>query len=366
MAALARLQTADCSLPTLDVYTQVNGLLTNVYALSYQIWDKSTGTPVQVFPATSGNKMAVDIANDCPTGGRLSTGHYVATWTVPAGENIGTHQIRWYIQLSPSVAEQIYIEEFEVLPDISASGEDPGYVTVADMRDEGVPTSISDALLARRINLASRFVEQATKRFFTPREMTIKVDGTGGAKILLSDPIIAIEEVLFDTTPWAPSATQIEMDLLRVYNRHLSQNLQSPDDRNNPKIELFHPSEMLTHYGSSMRSWSRLVFPEGQQNVTITGVFGYTDYDGANVQGKTPELIKHATKLIVIRELDRMTQIGARFDAQNRHRLTSERTRDQAYTLEALGNLRGYSFTGDPQIDNILANYLRPPALGAA
>lgn len=368
MGALARLQTADCSLPILDLFTSVNGILTDVYAVSYQIFDKTSGSGVQVFPATPGNKAAVDVAHDCPVGGRLSAGRYVATWTVPDDENIGTHYIKWFFQLTSTTPEQTFIEEFEVLPEVAGFNQSPeeSYVLVSDLRDEGVPSSVSDSFLSKRIALASRFVDNATKRFFYPKAMTITVDGRGGNKILLSDPIIAISEVLFDTTPWAPSATQIELELVKVYNRHLTQGLTSPDDRNNPKLELFHPAEMLNHYGSYRSTWSRLVFPVGQQNVTITGVFGYTDPDGTNTQGKTPELIKHVTKLIVFKELARMSNTSARFDARARHRLTSERTRDQAYTLEPLGTLRGAFFTGDPEIDNILAHYMRPPALGAA
>lgn len=368
MSALARLQTADGANPVLDLYTSVNGVLSDIYAVSFQIFDVTSGTPVQVFPAVVDDREALNVIDTYPTGDRLSVGRYAATWTVPGAEPIGTHRIKWFFQLTSSTPEQTFIEEFEVLPEVLATpySTAENYVTLAEMRDEGLTVSLaSDELLARRIVLASRFVEAATKRFFYPKAMTIKVDGRGGPKILLSDPIIAISEVLFDTTPWAPSATQVDLDLVRVYNRHISQGLVSPDDRNNPKIELFSPAEMLAHYGSS-RSWSRLVFPRGQQNVTITGVFGYTDPDPSLLtQGSTPELIKHVTKLIVMRELDKMSRVANRFDRHQRYRLTSERTRDQAYTLDPLGTAKGY-FTGDPEIDNLLALFLRPPALGAA
>ncbi|TBR17486.1 MAG: hypothetical protein EPO57_09150 [Chitinophagaceae bacterium] len=66
-----------------------------------------------------------------------------------------------------------------------------------------------------------------------------------------------------------------------------------------------------------------------------------------------------------MRELYKMADVGRRNDAMNRNRLTSERTRDQAYTLEGLGTLRGAFLTGDPEIDHILASFMRPPALGA-
>jgi len=107
----------------------------------------------------------------------------------------------------------------------------------------------------------------------------------------------------------------------------------------------------------------RLVWPRGQQNVEARGVFGYTEPDGSPT-GRTPELIRRVTMLLVLRELPLLGDVDAREDAQRRFRLTSERTRDQSYTLEAL-RLHG-AFTGDPEIDNVLVAFMRPPDLGAA
>ncbi len=364
MASLARLQSSSASNPALDLFVAVNGELSDAYIVEFQIFDKTSSSPVQVYPVTPGDRQAVNL-NLTPVGEKLETGHYFAAYTVPSDANLGTFEVRWFFKYTSLSAEQSFYEEFTVVEEMTAGGAAPllSYATIADMRDEGVPTSVADALLAKRLLLASRFVEAATKRFFYPKAMTITVDGRGGPKVLLDDPIISVSEVLFDTTPWAPSATMIDLDMLRVYNRHLTEGLLSPDDRNNPKIEIFTPAAMLNHYGAA-RTYTSLVFPRGQRNVTITGVFGYTDPDGT-ATGKTPDLIVHVTKLLVMRELDKMSKTAARFDRHARHRLTSERTRDQAYTLEGLGTAKGY-FTGDPEIDNILAYYQRPPALGAA
>lgn len=367
MAALARLQSSSCSNPVLDLFTSVNGVLTNVFVLEYQVFDRSTGTPVQVYPVTVGQRAAVNIATDCPAGDRLGTGHYVARWDVPSNENLGTHFVKWFFKLSSGSPEQTYTEEFEVLAEVVGFS-DPAlsYCLVQDLRDEGLTDTVkfTDAWVQRRIYLASRMIDAATKRHFYPKAMTLKVDGRGGPMVLLNDPIIAVSAVEFDTTPYLPSATPVDMDLIRVYNRHLTQNLESPDDRANPKIELFHPADSLTHYDSGSLLWTRLVFPRGQQNVTITGFFGFTEYDGS-AKGRTPELIKHACKLLVFREIDKMARTGARFDRQNRSRITSERTRDQAYTLGPSALTAGL-LTGDPEIDSILAMFVRPPGLGAA
>lgn len=216
------------------------------------------------------------------------------------------------------------------------------YITVQDMRDEGVPTSVPDALLERRIALASRMVEAATGRLFGARTMVARVNGTGSATLYLRDPIIDVVSLGYGDTVF-------DVADYTVYNRHLTEGMTSPDDRSDPRIDL-------------LGGW----FPRGKQNVIVDGVFGYTDPTASNPYGKVPDLIVHVTKLLVIREMDKMgTAMGAsnRFDKANRHRLTSERTRDQAYTLNpsaASTGVGGGFFTGDPEIDRILALYARP------
>jgi len=106
-----------------------------------------------------------------------------------------------------------------------------------------------------------------------------------------------------------------------------------------------------------------LVWLPGTQNIILEGLFGYTEPDGTLV-GTTPELIRHVTKLLVLRELPVMTDLSRREERQRRWRLVSERTRDQGYSLEAL-QAQG-AFTGDREIDVILASFSRPPQLGAA
>ncbi|MEK9737420.1 MAG: hypothetical protein VW239_08875 [Candidatus Nanopelagicales bacterium] len=232
MGALARTQSSDCSNPVLDLYTLANGVLTDVYSLTYQIWDNTTGTPVQVYPDGVGGKQAVDVATACPTGDKISTGHYVARWDVPEAANVGTWQVRWYIKLTASVAEQVYIEDFEVLPEIVGSGSypDEDYCLVADLRAEGVPASYSDAYLQTRITLASRFIERATKRRFYAKSKTLRLNGRGGRILLLNEPIIAVTSVTIDVSPYSPAGLALDSDMFRVYNRHLSQGLIEPDD----------------------------------------------------------------------------------------------------------------------------------------
>lgn len=368
MPALARAQPSSCTNPVLDLFTQVNGVLVDVAVLEFQVFDVSDPgkqqNPLQVYPSSLGARASVDVAALCPLGQKLSTGHFVAPWTPPQDEAIGTHEIRWFFRLTPTSPEQSFREEFEVLVEVAGfSG--TGYAHVSDLRGEGVtPADASDARLQSLIVLASRYVERMTGRFFEPRLQTLTLDGSGARTLTFGQPIIGVENVFIDSSPYSPGDLPVDPSIYRVYNRHLTQGLLLPDDRDDPKLEFFHGSDLLgVRFEAPGLSLASLVWPRGQQNVTVRGVFGYTEPDGSPM-GRTPELIRHATELLVMRELPRLGDVGRREEAQRRWRLTSERTRDQAYTLEAL-KVQG-AFTGDSEIDNILAAFTRPPDLGAA
>jgi len=370
MPALARGQASGPANPVLDLFTQVNGNLIDVEMLEFQIFDTSDPekhqNPVQVFPAAIGARAPANAAVLAPDGDKLSTGHFVARWTSPVDESIGTHEIRWFFRLTPATPEQTFREEFEILAEVAGFSQ-TGYALVSDLREEGVTTAdATDARLERLIALASRYIDRVTGRFFEPRSITLTVDGSGGRIQLLGPPIIGISSVKmfvgmfaeFGVLPVIPS-------FFRIYNRHLTQGLLIPDDRDDPKLEFFHWSDLLGVHATPAGhlGLGSLVWLPGVQNVVIDGVFGYTDPDGSPT-GKTPELIRHVTKLLVLREMPRMTDVTRREEKQKRWRLVSERTRDQGYNLEAL-KLHG-SFTGDPEIDNILVSYMRPPDLGGA
>ena len=229
------------------------------------------------------------------------------------------------------------------------------YVSVADVRAEGITVAdASDERIEAIIRLAERYIERVTGRFFEPRPQSLTIDGPSGRVLRLGHPIIRIDVVAVDSSS-ATTPVPIDPSSYRVYNRHLTQGLLIPDDRDDPRIELVRGGDASVGLDA--------IWPCGVQNVRVAGVFGYTDPDGSPM-GVTPMLIRHTTKLLVLRELPLMADLDGREDAQRRWRLTSERTRDQAYTLGALAS-QG-AFTGDREIDLILAVYTRPADLGAA
>jgi len=370
MPMIARGQASDGAHPVLELFTPVRGVLVDAAAVAFQVFDVSDdakqASPVQVFPATPGGRATANLAELAPAGDKLGTGHVVARWSVPVDAALGRHEIRWFVQSTPDATEQVVNVEFDVLP-AGAGTYRSGYALVSDLRAEGVtPSEATDARLARLIRLASQYVDRMTGRFFEPRPMTLALDGDGGRILLLGHPIIGIRDVtLLVAMPAEIGELPVVPSFFRVYNRHLTQGLLDPDDRENPRLEFFHESDLLGVQATPAASLGlgSLVWLRGVQNVVINGLFGYTD-PGGSPMGSTPELIRHVTKLLVLREIPTMTDTSRREDRQKRWRIVSERTRDQGYNLEPLHAQGG--FTGDPEIDAILASYQRPPQLGAA
>jgi len=371
---ISRGQASSGDKPVLELFTPVGGVLADAATVAFQVFDASDDTkraspvqsPVQVFPDAAGARAPVNTAERWPAGDKLGTGHVVARWTPSATEPLGRHELRWFVQATLDAPEQVVTVEFDVLA-AGAGSYRTVYARVSDLRDEGVTVAeASDARLARLLGFATQFVDRMTGRCFAPRAMTLTLDGSGGRAQLLGLPIIAVREVkLFLAMPAEVGELPVTPSFFRVYNRHLTQGLLDPDDRENPRLEFFHESDLLGVQSTPAASLGlgSLVWLRGPQNVVVDGLFGYTDPDGTAV-GCTPDLIRHVTKLLVLRELPLMTDTSRREDRQQRWRIVSERTRDQGYNLDPLRFQGG--IVGNPDIDAILAMYMRPPQIGSA
>ena len=367
MGALAQNQTSNCTNPVLDIFTQVNGVATDVNTLEFQIFDLTGGEPgVQIFPAIAGNRQTVNVGIVCPaaTAGKITTGRFVAEYTVPVTANIGTHRIKWFFKLTAASNEQSFCEDFEVLPEATAGGS-TGYTTIAALRAEGVTTTqADDAKLLKLITRASRYIDKVTGRFFEPRSGTYTLDGSGNMQLFLGDPIISISKIRVGHTADLNGVADVDLADVAIYNRHLTQNLLNPDDRDNPRINLITGN---IDTPSIIGGFSN--YPDAFKNVEVTGVFGYTDYDGSSsTQGKTPDLIEYVTQKIVIRYLPKLSDTDEVSDALLSGRIKKLRTRDQEIQY-AVGSGEGGApaglWTGDPEIDHILAGFMRPADIDA-
>lgn len=378
-AAIGPNDVSSAANPLLDIWIQIpqvvddgTGSVVSVLSapasLSFSIFDISTEAKLQSPVLAFGPHLVDLIVDQVLDVAGPGTGHYAAAtsptgWTVPPTGS-GRYQIVWTYTLAPGGPTYRMTRDFDVLqggaPPQFALG---AYATVSDMRDEGVTTEdSSDVRLLRTLQMASRFIERITGRFYEPRYFVQTIDGTGGRAVQLGDPLIALVTVTLGN----PVVNTIGLGSIRVYNRWLTERLTNPDDRDDPKIEFVHFRDIFGRQRSASVDsplfgvpFRDLFFPSGVQNVNVTGLWGYTEWDGS-ASGATPMLIRHATKLIAMREYRKLADEAR--DDRKRHRLTQERTRDQSYVLDSLSE---GAFTGDREIDDILLSFMRPIRIGS-
>lgn len=329
-------------------------------SLEFQIFDVSTPakeiTPIQVFPGSG--REAVNTTTE-----KVSLGRFAPTWTVDAAEPVGRHIARYFYKLATGEPERTVEFRFEVVTanEMLIPG---GLITISELREEGLDDcTVSSNRAFMLIQLATAYIEAFTGRFFEPRLSLKNFDGARSRGQLLREPIIAVEEVFIDISPFQPNDLPIDRNDLRVYNRHIREGLLDPDDREAPRIDFFHASPGVLDF--SPFAMNRLFFPEGEQNVHIRALWGYTDPDGS-LTGETPLLIKRAALMFVERNLPKVgdEDFGG---ASLRSRLTREKTRDQAVAYASPSSLavQGH-FTGDSELDTILAMFRVGPRVRVA
>lgn len=248
------------------------------------------------------------------------------------------------------------------------------YCTITNIRDEGITVSMcADARVLTAIKLASAYIEMVTERWFEARTRTFRVRARNSRVCFLPHPIISISSIhIIGGRGSGIDRDEVSVDDVLVFNRHLTEGLLDPDDRDTPRIEYEGP------LGIEYPGRENAEFPWASQVVEVTGRFGYTDLgdddpgetsDGSQVpdsEGDTPLLIAHACKLLALRELPLMTDTGSRGDLRERYRIIEEKTADQSYKLSPLSSShQGGNVTGDPEIDAILLKYSRPIAMAA-
>lgn len=252
------------------------------------------------------------------------------------------------------------------------SGEDSGglYASIQDLRDEGITVAmLSDARAMTLLAQASTFIDRVTGRWFEPRNRTFRVRSPGTKIVYVGAPIIQVTSVasVFGRGT-SLDRESIDVDDVLVYNRHLTEGLVEPDDRDTPRIELIAAS--LTDYPGAEAE-----FLAGSQVIEVAGVFGYTELapgdpvgessDGSQVPlsyGSTPDGIKRACMLLVARNLGTLGDPATRREWRDGGRIIEEKTADQSYKLEGLGAIgQTGTITGDPEIDGLLNLYKAPP-----
>lgn len=240
------------------------------------------------------------------------------------------------------------------------------YASIDDARNAGITESmISDSSLSDAIQNAQSFIDVTTKRHFLPISKTLKIDCPKTVTLVVPEPIVRIDSIELEELAGdgnTPATTAYDVGYLRIYNRHLTQGLLSPDDRNFPRIVV--PPEHFPRY-----RWMS-VFSRSRQQIKLTGVFGYTELrpsdeigeTSAGTQvplsyGRTPPKIKECTLRLVMKDL---YGVGNRYMTMAANVFgKAKRWKTDKQSMEMWGpDQRGHSMiTGDPDIDLILWIY---------
>lgn len=248
------------------------------------------------------------------------------------------------------------------------------YCTVQELRDEGFrDPPFKDSVLTEKILIASTLIEDITGIWFGAKSRTIRIDGIGGTDLPVHVPIVQIDNVtILHDVSGVTSAQTLDLDTIRIYNRHLTMGLTTPDDRNAPRIEL------SIFFGGNLfiTRW-----PVGQQNIELQGVFGWTELEPTDTVGETaassqiplaqgviPHDVKDVCKRLVKRYLPFLSNDADVADATKHMFATAVETRDQKVqfgggSAGSGGGLTSGGLTRDPMIDDVLAKYMRPPMM---
>jgi hypothetical protein len=211
------------------------------------------------------------------------------------------------------------------------------YASVADLRAEGVAAAAaSDARLELLLDEATRLIDRLTGWFFEPRALTLRLSVRGAPSLELPVPPIRLDRLML-----GDAELPLDSTALLIVGAPVQPGFDGP------RLTLRHGRR----------------FPYGRGNVVAEGLWGFTEDDGTP-EGRTPLAIRRACMLLALRNLAPLAD-DASFEARSRWRIVEERTRDQSYRLDAVKQA-ARQLTGDPEVDALLAPYVRPSPLGAA
>lgn len=308
------------------------------YALSYAITDNTDpDNPVELVEPTDA------LAN------RTEVGEYYATWTVPADATYGSYFLTWRWQISADSSEQRADVEFLV--------EELRLISLADLyvTPEDVWTTIGGNARAKydrdyitlRIQAVQQYVERITGWFFNVRRMVVKLDGTGTELLVLPLPLVGQpDEIAYlgANNTYEPVA----VSNFQIYNRY------QPDDRMYPRIKV----AMAERQNLFQRVTLSDVFPKGHQNIRITGRWGFVERDGT-----TPAPILQCMMMLIMDILHPFGSAAERRRLRTR-RVNEETSSNHRYQLQRV--ITDLDLSGNPEVDQILAKYIRPPEVDSA
>lgn len=362
MRGLAKGEQSTGTNPVLQLFTRQGGLLQDMVEGTFTIDDVRNPdvSPAARVTSTSFNLDTVDLG-----GHKVSTGRYYITTGPTADWAFGTHRAVCRFRMETGGREYVQEVLFEIVnPTLYPTGSlYTGYAATRDLyRDEffGISTMPPEKLHGH-IRRVSKQLEGLTQRFFEPRFVDQRISGDGRPVLFLNEAIIALDSagaVKREGSPVVETVSSYSPDGFAVFNRHLD-GLENPDDRDNPKLEV--ARDDISGYAVSGWRW-----PSGDRNLSIKGVFGFTDpepeSDGVLI-GHTPDEFIQIIGTLVGRFLEDPSLSSPATWSPGKIKMY--KTRDQQIQFYGASGNVNYAggITGDGMIDQMLLRFLKPARL---
>lgn len=234
---------------------------------------------------------------------------------------------------------------------------DPYYITVDDLRAEGVvipetdPPSPEELRALELIATYQAIVDRITGQFFNPRQFDLDIDGRGASLLQLPYPIVSVSALFVNDD----FVNAVDPEGYRVYD---GRGGADRDDRRNPRIK-FVSEEQSIFAGVGAVGRTGAVFAIGEKNQRVRGTFGFVEPVGSCTC--TPQPIRYAMKRLVIRSYNNpMGTAGTNPPAGAAIEEETDRHRKRWADPAVGSKMWAVSGTGDVEVDLILARYKRP------
>lgn len=220
------------------------------------------------------------------------------------------------------------------------------YLTPKDLYDQGIldRTKVGEDTAWDLILSAQNNIELITRQWFNSRLLDINLDGNDSAILFLGVPVIDLNSLYLNE-----DESVLDPEQYIVHN-----SASFPDNRRNPRIEL-RRSRRSIFLGVSRHSY----FLKGYMQ-RLVGRFGFVE-----PTGDTPALIMKALKRLVSKANSEGAFTG-QWSASSTGPIKQEVTDGHSitYATQAGGTFNHPDSTGDREVDQILANFRGPLAIG--
>jgi len=207
-----------------------------------------------------------------------------------------------------------------------------GYCTVADLRARGVTEEqATDEILRESIRLATQVINSFCNRDFWRREETYLLDGDGTPVLFLDDrPVITVSSLIVDGYKLNPLE-------YKVYGEGGYIKLSG--------LEIV-PGKIL-----------KGAFPEGEQNIEVTGQFGYT---------VIPDEVRESCIILsveALRDLKAGIDLSSSTSSSTRNAVGLKRAKIEDISVEfeyprsVTSDASGRITTGSIEVDSMLVKY---------